>query len=124
MPGAGRKPVEPAADRPAAAVEVAGAVPGPEASGQAQVGKERGMANPVEPPGAAVAVALARNPGEPPGADSPGAAVAVRTEIAEALVVGALGHTPAQPVGVQGRYFVSGLQSKHCRTGSAFSRRD
>jgi hypothetical protein len=102
VPGAGRKPVEPAADKPAAAVEAAGAV----------------------------AVALARNPGEPAGADSPEAAVAVRTEVAEAhtpgeLVAGALDrHIPVQPVGVQGRYFVSRSRSKHCRTGTASCRQD
>ncbi len=116
MPGAARNPVEPAADRPAAAVE---AVP----DRQSQQASAHELANPVVP-GAAVAVALARNPGEPPGADSPEAAVAARIEVAEALVVGALGHIPEQPVGVQGRYFVSGLQSKHCRTGSASCRRD
>lgn len=103
MPGAARNPVEPAADRPAAVA----------AAGTAEVAPE-----------VVLAVALARNPGEPPGADSPGAAVAVRTEVAEALVVGALGHTPAQPVGVQGRYFVSRSRSKHCRTGTASCRRD
>ncbi len=108
MPGAGRKPVEPAADKPAAAVEAAGAVPE-----------------------VVLAVALACNHGEPAGADSPEAAVAVRTEVAapavripEALVVGALGRIPAQPVGVQGRYFVSRSRSKHCRTGTASCRRD
>ena len=115
MPGAAHSPAGLAADRPVAAAE---AVP----DRQSQQASARELANPVEPPGAAVAVALARNPAEPPGADSPGAAV-VLARTPEALAVGALGHTPAQPVGVQGRYFVSGLQSKHCRTISAFYRR-
>ncbi len=103
VPGAGRKPVEPAAGKPAAAVE---AVP----DRQSQQASAHRPANPVEPPGAAVAVALARNPVEPP--------VAVRIEVAAPaaripgeLVVGAPRHIPAQPVGVQERYFVSRSRS-------------
>ena len=110
VPGAGRNPVEPAADRPAAVVE---AVP----DRQSQQASAHGPANPVEPLEAAVAVALARNPVEPLEA-----AVVVGTEavpaahIPVALAVVPAARIPARPAGAKRRFVASRPVLKHYRT--------